>query len=78
VSSDDSALKLNTQIYDFLIINAEVLDGSGSVAIKQDLAIKGDRIVAIGDLETLNAQHLIDATGLVLAPALLTCIPMMI
>jgi N-acyl-D-aspartate/D-glutamate deacylase len=54
--------------FDVLILNGLVLDGSGEPAIKQDVAIKGDRIVAIGDLKKLTAIQVINAEGLVLAP----------
>lgn len=63
-----NSLKSNAQIYDFLIINGEILDGSGNAAIRQDLAIKDDKIVAIGDLKDAKADKVIDAQGLLLAP----------
>jgi len=57
-----------TYSYDSLIINAIVFDGNDSVAIKQDVAIQGSRIVAIGQLNRELAFDVIDAEGLVLAP----------
>jgi N-acyl-D-amino-acid deacylase len=68
VTSQAKSLKLTAQTYDFLIINADVLDGSGNAAIRQDLAIKDDRIIAIGDLKDAQAEKVIDAEGLILAP----------
>lgn len=59
---------MTAEKFDFLIINCEVIDGSGNAAIKQDLAIKSDRIVAIGDLKQHKARKVIDAEGLTLAP----------
>lgn len=53
---------------DFLIIDSEVADGSGGTVNKQDVAIKGDKIVAIGNLKHLHAKKVIDARGFVLAP----------
>ncbi|WP_354668375.1 D-aminoacylase [Colwellia sp. D2M02] len=55
-------------IIDTLIINAELCDGSGYKSIQQDVAIKGDKIIAIGDLKHWNATTLIDGEGLLLAP----------
>lgn len=56
------------QQFDTLILNATVYDGSGSQCNKKDVAIIKDKIVAIGDLSQCVADHVIDATGLVLAP----------
>lgn len=53
---------------DVLIVNGEIVDGSGDPVFKQDVAIKGDRIVAIGNLRDFSAKHVIDATGLILSP----------
>jgi N-acyl-D-amino-acid deacylase len=44
-----------------------VIDGTGSRAVLSDVAIAGDRIVAVGKLEG-PAKETIDATGLVVTP----------
>ena len=54
--------------FDLLIRNGLIVDGSGSRGFKADLAVKGDRIVRIGDLSDATATRVIDATGLVVAP----------
>jgi N-acyl-D-amino-acid deacylase len=54
--------------YDVLIVNGLVVDGSGSPGIRADVAIRGDRIVKVGDLKSARAHKTIDATGLVVAP----------
>lgn len=54
--------------YDVLIKNGSVYDGTGSTRINADVAIKGDRIVAIGDLKNARAGIVIDARGLAVAP----------
>jgi dihydroorotase/N-acyl-D-amino-acid deacylase len=54
--------------FDLLIKNGSIVDGSGRPAYKADLAIKGDRIVRIGDLSRETAARVIDAQGLVVAP----------
>ena len=68
VPHDVKSSILNAENYDYLIINGEVLDGSGNRAIKQDVAINGDKIVAVGNLQNLSAKKIIDAKGLFLAP----------
>ncbi len=54
--------------YDMLILNGTIVDGSGASAFEGDLAIVGNEIVEIGDLEEAEAARVIDATGLVVSP----------
>ncbi len=54
--------------YDVLIRGGRVVDGSGNPWFRGDVAIEGDRIVAVGQLGTVQARRVIDATGLVVAP----------
>jgi N-acyl-D-amino-acid deacylase len=49
--------------FDLLIINARVLDGSGNPWLREDLGIRGDRIVARGRLSGSKAVRVIDAKG---------------
>src|SRR5882762_559801 len=51
-----------------LIRNARVIDGSNSESVTQDVALDDDRIAAIGPSLDYSAQHVVDATGYVLAP----------
>ena len=60
--------------YDVLIRNGWVLDGTGGQAKQQDVAIKGDRIAAIGDLSGDNAGLLLMLPVLLLLPVSLMCI----
>jgi N-acyl-D-amino-acid deacylase len=53
---------------DVLIRNGQVLDGTGAAAVRADVGIRGDRIVAIGQLGARVARHTIDASGLIVAP----------
>jgi len=53
---------------DLVIRNAEIYDGSGGPPIAGDVAIHGDRIVAIGKFETVGTPREIDAAGLIVAP----------
>lgn len=57
-----------TQQFDLLIRNGRIVDGSGRAAYSADLAVKGDRIVAIGNLSKATATRTIDARGLVVSP----------
>jgi N-acyl-D-aspartate/D-glutamate deacylase len=54
--------------YDLIIRDGRVLDGSGNPWYYADIAISGDRIVAVGDLEPASADRVIDAVGLYVAP----------
>lgn len=51
-----------------VISNATVFDGSGAPRFTGDVAIEGERIVAIAAAGTLRGAASIDATGLALAP----------
>ncbi len=55
-------------MFDVLIRNASVVDGTGQPARQAAVGIQGDRIAAIGSLDDASAQIEIDATGQVLAP----------
>ncbi|MGE3276333.1 MAG: amidohydrolase family protein [Vicinamibacterales bacterium] len=54
--------------YDLVVRGGMLLDGTGAEAVRADVAVSGDRIVAIGDLEGRPAGAVIDATGLIVAP----------
>jgi N-acyl-D-amino-acid deacylase len=54
--------------YDVLLVGGTVYDGSGGEPFVADVAITGDRIVAIGDLGGTSAVETIDVTGLAVAP----------
>src|SRR2546430_11225441 len=53
---------------DFVVRGATLYDGSGAPGVKGDLAIKGERIVAVGQFETAGKPKVLDAAGLVVAP----------
>jgi N-acyl-D-amino-acid deacylase len=53
--------------YDVIIRNGKIIDGSGSPWVSGDVAIRGDRIVAIGRLEHATAKRVIDASGLIIS-----------
>jgi dihydroorotase/N-acyl-D-amino-acid deacylase len=54
--------------YDFIISGAHIVDGTGAPWVAGDIAISGDRIVAIGDLSKASARKRLDAKGLVVSP----------
>src|SRR5690242_9719155 len=55
-------------VYDVLIRGGRIVDGTGSPWYRGDVAIRGDRIAAVGLLPGARARDTIDATGLVVAP----------
>jgi N-acyl-D-amino-acid deacylase len=54
--------------YDVIIRGGHILDGTGNPWYAADVAIRGDRIVAIGKLDNASAKETIDATGRIVAP----------
>jgi N-acyl-D-amino-acid deacylase len=54
--------------FDVLIKNGHIIDGSGNPWVSGDIAIRGDRIAAIGNLQSVHANRVIDAKDLVISP----------
>ena len=56
--------------YDLVIRGADVIDGTGAERVRADVAVRGDRIVAIRSegIDTAVAERVVDGTGKVLAP----------
>jgi putative CocE/NonD family hydrolase len=54
--------------FDVLIKGGTVYDGGGQPPRRADVAIKGDRIAAVGDLSAATAKNVIDAKNLAVAP----------
>lgn len=54
--------------YDLLIKNGTVYDGSGNPPVQTNIAIRDQKIAAIGTLNGDTADTIIDATGLAVAP----------
>ncbi len=54
--------------FDVLITGGRIVDGTGAPWFTGDLALSGDRIVAMGRLSGQQARQTIDASGLVVAP----------
>ncbi len=55
-------------MYDLILLNGHVLDGTGSPWYRADVAIVDERIVAIGQNLEARARREIDAAGLLVSP----------
>ncbi len=54
--------------YSVVILNGTVYADGDSAPVVADIAIARDRIAAIGDLGTYDAERIVDATGLLVVP----------
>ena len=54
--------------YDTILRGGVIYDGSGGEPFSADLAIEGDRIVAVGGLDRATAEQEINVAGLAVAP----------
>ena len=55
-------------MFDLLLTNAHIYDGTGNPWFRGDLAIRGDRIAAVGALNGATAKVRIDAKGKAVSP----------
>ncbi len=53
---------------DLIVRDATVLDGTGAPRYRADVAVEGDRLVAVGDLGGASGAREIEAKGMALAP----------
>ena len=54
--------------YDVLLKGGWIVDGSGNPRYRGDVAVRGDRIAAVGFLGAAGARETLDVSGLVVAP----------
>ncbi len=54
--------------YDLIIRNGRIVDGTGNPWFHGDVAVRGDRIVAVGRVPAALTKREIDAKGLIVAP----------
>jgi len=54
--------------FDLILADGEVIDGSGAARFRADVAIRGDRIAAVGDLAAAPARRRLSVKGRVVAP----------
>src|SRR5438876_804000 len=57
-----------TRGYDLVLRNGWIVDGSGNPRYRGDVAVRGDRIAAVGFLGGAQARETLDVGGLVVAP----------
>src|SRR5581483_9846255 len=55
-------------MFDCLILNGLVVDGTGAAPRKADVAVKDGRIAAVGELKDAQAREVIDAAGKIVTP----------
>jgi dihydroorotase/N-acyl-D-amino-acid deacylase len=54
--------------YDVVIADGRIVDGTGNPWFYGDVAIRGDRVVAVGRVDRAGARRVVEAKGLVVAP----------
>ncbi len=59
---------MSTMQYDVILAGGRVIDGTGAPARAADVALRGDRIAAVGAPGSMSAPQRIDASGKVVAP----------
>ena len=57
-----------TSDFDLIVRHGDVYDGSGGPPRKVDIGVRGERIVALGDLSAAHAPRDVDAQGMAVAP----------
>ncbi len=58
----------SAKLYDIIITNGLIIDGTGNPWFKGDIAIKQDKIVRIGSIDLTKAKKTIDAQNLAVCP----------
>lgn len=53
---------------DWKLSGGSVIDGTGSAAVRADVAVRDGRVVEVGDLRDLAAANVLDCTGRVVVP----------
>ncbi len=62
------SLSAQSPVFDLVIKNGHIVDGTGSPWYAGDIGIRGGRIAAIGRLDGAKATRTVDAAGAVVAP----------
>ncbi|MFZ2052952.1 MAG: D-aminoacylase [Candidatus Aminicenantales bacterium] len=55
-------------VFDLIIKNGTVIDGIADSPFRADVGIAGEKIIAVGDLQTVRAATTIEASGRVITP----------
>jgi N-acyl-D-amino-acid deacylase len=58
-------------LFDLLLSGGTLIDGTGAPRLAADVAVRGDRIAAVGSLAGAAARQTVDCTGRVVAPGLI-------
>lgn len=66
--ADSGARRMGGAVYDVLLQGGWVVDGSGNPRYRGDVAIRGDRIAALGRLTNVAARETLDVSGMIVAP----------
>jgi len=56
------------ELYQIIIKNGTIIDGTGCPSFQSDIGISGEKIVKIGIIEEAEGKRVIDAKGLIVAP----------
>src|SRR4051794_33093411 len=67
-SAEEPGAGGRTIIADVVLKGGTVIDGSGSPGRRADVALRGDRIVAVGEFQAPPGVKVLDVTGKVVAP----------
>jgi N-acyl-D-amino-acid deacylase len=59
---------MNSVVFDLLLSGGSLVDGTGAPLRLADVGVRGERIVAVGDLRQHEAQRRVDVSGLFVAP----------
>jgi N-acyl-D-amino-acid deacylase len=54
--------------FDLILRGGTVIDGTGAAGVREDVAVRGDRVVAVDQLGGAKSAAEIDARGLIVAP----------
>ncbi len=60
-------------MFDILILNGWIADGTGNPLIPADVGVQGDRIAQVGRLAGAQAARVLDATGKIVCPGFVDC-----
>ena len=59
---------MNGESFDLILSGGEVIDGTNRPAVRADVGVRGERIVAVGDLSGATATERRDVSGCIVAP----------
>ena len=68
ISFSSSALAQSATVYDLVITNARIIDGTGNPWFRGSIATKDGKIVKVGRIENASAKQIIDAHNQIVAP----------